>query len=461
MAEFKYILKNIDPDTLVTTGKIEDQQEQLVDTFAVNTLFDSNKNTANLKIFSLNDDLLNEDKDYRRFSLTGAGAGAITTGSSILSIDPSADVVHYGFDTGDIKLVYSFTDDIFSNTKKPISHFIESISADRTELRALTNELTDKDYSALINSFKNKVETNSYLPDFFLRFNDIETKAVNISQENTTKGTALLIKLYKPLPGQLRKNDIFTVQEIIADSFGFEVEAELIATPVEYTKLKGPNFNVELETESATPTEYLNYNELFSYPVTGSNYELLSLFNKSGAEINVQYDEYSNFIHFSSAEERLRNFKYKLDLIQSYESTIGTIRNSGYISNNASGSAEYYEGLINGIVRNFDHYDRHLYFSSGSTSWPKSNSTKPFTNYASSHTSGSTWYTNQLVLAEAYDNTNSDNLDGTVPMFLREDSNNEPYMLFLNMIGQHFDNLWIYFKAVSDKYDAHTTWSIW
>jgi len=454
VAEFKYILKNIDPDTLVTTGKIEDQQEQLVDTFAVNSLFDSNKNTANLKIFSLNDDLLNEDKDYRRFSLTGAGAGAITTGSSILSVDPSTDVVHYGFDTGDIKLVYSFTDDIFSDTKKPISHFIESVSADRTEIRALTNELTDKEYSTLINSFKSKVDTSSYLPDFFLRFNNIETKAVNISQENTSKGTALLIKLYKPLPGQLNKNEIFTVQEIIADSFGFEVEAELISTPLEFTKLKGPNFNVELETESATPTEYLNYNELFSYPVTGSNYELLSLFNKSGAEINIQYDEYSNYIHFSSAEERLRNFKYKLDLIQSHESTIGSIRNSGYISNNASGSAEYYEGLINGIIRNFDHYDRHLYFTSGSTSWPKSNSTKPFTNYASSHSSGSTWYSNQLVLAEAYDNTNSDNLDGTVPMFLREDSNNEPYMLFLNMIGQHFDNLWIYFKAVSDKYDA-------
>ena len=183
MAEFKYILKNIDPDTLVTTGKIEDQQEQLVDAFTVNSLFDSNKNTANLKIFSLNDDLLNEDKDYRRFSLTGAGAGAITTGSSILSVDPSTDIVHYGFDTGDIKLVYSFTDDIFSDTKKPISHFIESVSADRTEIRALTNELTDKEYSTLINSFKSKVDTSSYLPDFFLRFNNIETKAVNISQE--------------------------------------------------------------------------------------------------------------------------------------------------------------------------------------------------------------------------------------------------------------------------------------
>lgn len=454
MAEFKYILKNIDPDTLVPTGKIEDSQELLVESFAVNSLFDSNKNTANLKVFSLNNDLLNEDKDYRRFSLTGAGAGAMTTGSSILTVDPTKDVVHYGFETGDVKLVYSFTDDIFSDTKKPINHFIENISADRTEIRALTNELTDKDYTTYINAYKNKVETNSFLPDFFLRFNNLEAKAVNISLENTSKGTALLIKLYKPLPGGVALNSIFTVQEIIADNFGFEVEAELLVIPQEFTKLKGPNFNVELDTESATPTEYFNYNELFSYPVTGSNYELLSLFNKTGAQVNVRYDEYSNYIHFSSAEERLRNFKYKLDLIMSYESNVDTIKASGYVSNNASGSVEYYEGLINGIVRNFDHYDSHLYFTSGSTSWPKSNSTKPYTNYSSTHSSGSAWYTNQLVLAEAYDNTNSDNLDGTVPMFLREDSNNEPYMLFLNMIGQHFDNLWVYFKAVSDKYDT-------
>lgn len=455
MAEFKYILKTIDPGTLVKTGMIEEDQKNLVDSFSVNSLFDSNKNVANLKIFSLNDDLLLEDSDYRRYSLTGAGSGALTTGSSVLTVDPSADVKHYEYETGDVKLVYSFTDDIFSDTKKPIRHFIESVSADRTEIRALTNELTDKDYSSLINQFKNKVDTNNYLPDFFLKFtNNVETKAVNISQENTDKGTALLIKLYAPLPGAINTNSIFTVQEIIADSFGFEVEAELIPVQEQFTKLKGPNFNVELEQESATPTEYFNYNELFSYPVTGSNYELLSLFNKSGAEINVQYDEYSNFIHFSSAEERLRNFKYKLDLIKSHESTINTIRKSGYVSNNASGSAEYYEGLINGIIRNFDHYDRHLYFSSGSYSWPKSNSSKPYENYVSTHPTASAWYSDQLVLAEAYDNTNSDNLDGTVPMFLREDPNNEPYMLFLNMIGQHFDNLWIYFKAVSDKYDG-------
>ena len=195
MAEYKYILKTIDPKTLIKTGEIEEGQKKLVDSFSVNSLFDSNKNVANLKIFSLNDDLLFEDADYRGYSLTGAGAGAVTTGSSVLTVEPSKDVVKYEFDTGDVKVVYSFTDDIFSDTKKPIRHFIESISADRTEIRALTNELTDKDYSTLINEFKKEVDTNSFLPDFFLKFEDnVEVKAVNISQEKTDKGTALLLK---------------------------------------------------------------------------------------------------------------------------------------------------------------------------------------------------------------------------------------------------------------------------
>jgi hypothetical protein len=62
-------------------------------------------------------------------------------------------------------------------------------------------------------------------------------------------------------------------------------------------------------------TGFFNYNELFSYPVTSSYYELYSLFEESSAQISVDHSNYSDFINFSSAEERLRNFKYKVDLV--------------------------------------------------------------------------------------------------------------------------------------------------
>lgn len=455
MANYKYILNNIDTTTLVTTGAVKEKEKNLIDSFTVNTTFNSAKNTAVLKIFSLNDDLLEQDSDYRNYSLTGTGAGAGQDGSSQLTIDPTLDVKKYGYDNGDVKLVYSFTDDLLSETKKPLRLFIESISADKTEIRALTNDLDNTSLKNRVNDIISRINNSSFLPDIFLRFSDTEEfKVINVGLEETTKGTAVLFKVYEPLSSSITVNSIFTAQEIISNSIGYQVLAELITEQVKAKKLAGPNFSVEVGEESSSPTEYFNYNELFSYPITGSNYELLSLFNKSGAEIDVDYTDYSEFIHFSSAEERLRNFKYKLDLIQSYETSITNIKESGYLGNSVSGSTDYYESLISGIVRNFDHYDRYLYFNNTSNSWPKLNTKKPYSNYPSSHISASTWYSDQITIAESYDNTNSDNLINTVPLFLREDTNNQPYMLFLNMIGQHFDNLWIYFKSVSDKYDT-------
>jgi hypothetical protein len=45
-------------------------------------------------------------------------------------------------------------------------------------------------------------------------------------------------------------------------------------------------------------------------------------------------------------------------------------------------------------------------------------------------------------------------LINSIPTFLRDDPTNASYITFIHMIGQHFDNIWIYGKAVSDKYDA-------
>ncbi|MBC8389711.1 MAG: hypothetical protein H8E13_16935 [Actinobacteria bacterium] len=39
-----------------------------------------------------------------------------------------------------------------------------------------------------------------------------------------------------------------------------------------------------------------------------------------GAKLNTDYTDYSNFIHFGSAEERLVTFRHKLEQIKEYES---------------------------------------------------------------------------------------------------------------------------------------------
>ena len=446
MANQNYIISSINSTTLESTTQVKEQELNLINTFTVNGAFDSLQHRVGVKIYSLDNTLLEVDNNFTGYSIVGGGQ---------VEVEPINDISLYGYEQGDVKIVYSFTDDVFSSSKKPTQLFIESISPDRTEIRALCNALTDEDLLKTTNNFKAKLNSSSYLVDFKVNFSpELEIKGLNIDSSNITKGAAVLLKLYQPLPASIATNTVFTVEEVLADNVGYQVISEFIEEKETLASLKGPNFNIEISEQGPTPTEYFNYNELFSYPITSSNYELLSLFNQQSAQIDVDHTDYSDFIHFSSAEERLRNFRYKLDLVKAYEDNISAIRDTGNTTTPSSGSVVYYEGLIKGIVRNFDHYDKYLYFQSSSYSWPKSGSAAPYYIYPSSHPTASTWYNDQLVLAENYDNTNPDNLEGTVPLFLREDTNNEPYMLFLNMIGQHFDNLWVYFKAVSDKYDA-------
>jgi len=455
MAETKYIVTQVNSNNLTDVKNIGEKDSNLIGTFDINSSYNQLQHNTELHFYSFDGTLLDSVQNYKNFSQLGDAAGAGKDGASSLTLDPAKDAISNGYDNGDVRLLYRFTNNLYSTSLRQPKFFIENISPDRTEIRAISTELTTEEINSNTDLLKEKLNSNSYFSEFFINF--LENKVAlctNVEKEITPKGLSVVIKLYEPLQDEFSINDTFTIEEEVSDEILFEIKILTEQDVIKVPYLKGPNFNVETLEENFNPTEYFNYNELFSYPITSSYYELRSVFNEKSAQIAIDHTDYNSFIHFSSAEERLRNFKYKLDLITSYQSSIDTIKSTGYIRTGITGSLEYYENLIKGIVDNFDHYDRYLYFESSSYSWPKSNSTRPYINQVSSTSESTTWFTNQLVTASNYDVNNFDILTNTVPTYIREDSNNEPYLMFIHMIAQHFDNLWIYFKAVSDKYDA-------
>lgn len=455
MSTFKYTVKEINLEGLDTSKQFKDSDKKLIESFDLTTAFDTSKHSLNLFVYSVDNVLLQNVLDYPNYSALINAAGAGKDGILNITLDPARDAKELGYENGDIRLLYKFTDDLFSEDKRTKQFFIESISPDRTEIRALSNQLTDEEISEYTAALSNRLNDGSFFSEFNLNFEKLVSSiGVNVTTENTDQGLALVIKLYQPLDSSVAIKDLFNVVELVSDSKFFEITSEFLEDKINLGYLKGPNFNVEVVEDSFNPTEYFSYNELLSFPVTSSYYELRSLFNEKSAQIAINHEDYNDFIHFSSAEERLRNFKYKLDLINSYQSSLYSVKTTGYTKTGVTGSISYYENLIEGIVNNFDHYDRYLYYESGSSAWPKTNSTRPYINQASTTSESITYFTNQLVSASNYDNTNVDILTNTIPTFIREDSQNAPYTLFVHMIAQHFDNLWIYFKAVSDKYDA-------
>ena len=453
MAEIKNILIDRDPNSLPEYEKLSDKDKNLIDSYDVNSLFDTESDTIELHFYSLGNTLLYSDYNYSSERIL-EGSDTQDNSTSALFINPIQDAEEYGFANSDVKLLYHFLRDSFSDTKEGAQFFIEEISSDRTEILALTTAIDDEALISRVNLLKEQLEEENFFFEFRVNFlkNDLYI-GINIDTIEYEGGIALAIKLYEPLPQNYTVKDPFFVVEKVSNSIFYEIDSETSEDPIEYPKLREANFNIETEGNQSIPSKYLNYDELFSYPISSSYYEAYSLFNEKGVELGIDYSSYNNFVQFSSAEERLRNFKYKLDLINSYESSLSLINNSSYSLTGISGSRDYYEGLIRGIVNNFDHYEKYLFFESSSYAWPKSTTVKPHTNLDSSTATATSWFDNQILSASAYDSTNYSALFNTIPSFLREDTENDSALLFSHMLGQHFDNIYIYSKAVTDKYN--------
>ena len=120
---------------------------------------------------------------------------------------------------------------------------------------------------------------------------------------------------------------------------------------------------------------------------------LNSLLAKTGIEINVDYSNYDNFIHFSSAQTRLENFYYKLSLLEQYQ--FSSSLSSGTTTNfYVSSSNIIWQAKIDEIIKNFDNYEYFLYYASSSAAWPKINSEQPFQLYPVSSNQALTWFGN-------------------------------------------------------------------
>ena len=167
-------------------------------------------------------------------------------------------------------------------------------------------------------------------------------------------------------------------------------------------------------------------------------------------QINVDYTDFDNFIFFSSAYQRLANFYTKVKQIEDYTNLISAY--TPYVATTASLQTEInlYSSSINTLVSQFDGYESYLYFESSSYAWPKSGSLKPFQLLSTGSAAVITWYNSYTGSAQTYDNENYDNLIYAIPDFLRDNENNSQYLIFLNMVGQYFDNIWIYLKAITD-----------
>ena len=438
------------------------QDINLLNEFELNRDFGAEQDIIEYHIFDPNNNLLSSSYDYTSYStqVTNPSSSLYNT----LYIDPDQDLNNSGYDIGEYNVLYNFYRPVFlsSNTTR---YFIKEISSDRTEIKITTNDLS---YNAVGTSYFNYVTSKtgkSFYSDLLLNFGDNNTLiAVNtlLDTEDTAQ-PGIFVKLYEPLPSGYNLKDTLWVVEEISDSISFQVNIQFTAEETEQVEyLRGPNTNIDLNDKTNTPTKYFNTNELLGTVLTSSYQQVQSVLEEKGIEINIDYTDYNNFVHFGSAYDRLSNFKHKLTQIQSYQSDLNTIKGLDPLTDQVSISASEatLQENINTLIEQFDGYEYYLYFESGSKAWPKSNQYPPYDNYGVTSDSSSLWYGSidenssyyggQILSASLYDTNNQNFVWNTLPAYVQEDAQNQNLELLVAMLGQSFDTTWTYTKAITD-----------
>jgi hypothetical protein len=379
----------------------------------------------------------------------------------IIEIDPVQDLESLGYSSGEFKVQYN----IFKNriSSFPSAElFIKEISPDRTELRVGSVTLSDSQIESGSVDLINYYNSSSYFDPFLLNFgNNKQSIATNIVLNKVDTGYEILFKLYNSLDVNITEKSSLWVVEEISTPYMFDINLDALLAAPTGSKLRGPNFNnISRFGLGSTTSPYSNN---FSLNQEG----LFNLNASQSIDINVNYDGlsgdnggFSSFVTFGSALSRVQNFYSKMQQIESYKILIGNYLPNVSTTSSLQSEINSYSSSINDIITNFDGFENYLYFNSGSltsslqygvTPYPKSTSTLPYVAFSTTSSQAITWYKASSTNADDYDSNNVNYFKYSVPGYVVDDPANSNYITFLNMMGQYFDNIWIYIKSVTDR----------
>lgn len=286
---------------------------------------------------------------------------------------------------------------------------------------------------------------------------EFKINKVTGQEEKTKEVKSLVLKLYEPLGKEVQPNQQVWVSKI--QSIPLIEQVTVINESVEECIPLQPNFNVAftdnvglqiyddlIASGSTTSTTLINQF------VSSSGFDLKELdiqfvsssttlveFDNGGKLITESVDTdyyWSNFVKYSSAKERVENYIYKINTIDFYLDRLDlVISDSHYTSSIAlQKEKESIEYKINDIKVQFDAFEDYLYTNEITSSTES--------NYSS-------WYGGIIASAEEYDYNNTSRLTYNLPQHILDDKNNSEYVLFFDMMGQHFDTLYLYNKEIA------------
>lgn len=332
--------------------------------------------------------------------------------------------------------------------------FVDEISRDRREVRLRPKKVGQPKFDdAFREAFVGFFGQDANLMRYALNFGRGEVyPIVNWTLDQNTYPEfpySVVVKTANEVSNQREQGD-----ECWADETVFDPTFDKIVVPAEQDEgenlvyLSPPNYNVDRARKQFSETGQKSWDDLLTEDAETTE-QLLERFleNRDQVQLNVDYSEFENFAKFSSVEERVLNFQYKYELLFRYTSMIDekTSADNYNSTPRAQQKVEELRRKRTSLVEGFDGFEQYIYNS------PELRSTGDLVDPSSA--AYSTFFEELRREAKQYDDQNPDMLRKQVPDFVRGDSRNDDFTLFVDMMGQYFDQFWLYIKHIQYKSD--------
>jgi len=279
---------------------------------------------------------------------------------------------------------------------------------------------------------------------------------------------SLVLKLYEPLPITINVNDKVWISKV--HSIPLIDQITIIDDVTKHCTPLTPNFDLEVGDDigyqilddliasgSTSSTQVINEfvsSSEFSLENLNINFVSSSTMVSGGVVVDTTNDyNWKDFVKYSSAVERVENFYYKIKLINQYEARYDLLTSGSDWTGSVAVTNEANKQLekINDVKKGFDAFEKFLFTSSSADNftYPKTNNTGSLINAFSS--SAVSWYNGAIESAEIYDESNTSRLTYNLPKHIQEDDKGQEFILFFDMIGQHYDILWTHIKGFSQS----------
>jgi len=280
-------ITKIDPNTF-EYQTYSNSDENLIVQSELDTVFSGSTDYIEYYVYDQNKDLIYPNQTVPLLNYD------IRQGDVLLN--PSSNLQSLGFDIGVYNISYSFYRKRASSsiTEK---YFISSISSDRTEIRLDSNTIENANIISSVNDFVQYRESSEYFVDFYLNFGQNQTVIANNIKLETEEGIdpTVLIKLYEPLPLEFNTKSELWIVELLStpQSYRLDFPFEPIIED-DFTYIAGPNYNLNIIGETASPGEQFSYNTLINSDLTSSINQIQSLLKEKEINININYENFGN-----------------------------------------------------------------------------------------------------------------------------------------------------------------------